>query len=203
MNDSTKAKILKESHKLFAEKGFNGVSVREIAKVCDVNVAAINYHFKNKENLYVEIFRQSILSTQRDVKNIFDNLEVKSIELLSKTIYRHFIENSEDLRMSFKLVLSQTHFENAFEGMHDKYNGPPGGEYLHECLLSEVPDAKHEDVEWAVRVLFSQIIHKAIVTCNSSICEHLVDKAGWDKDIFEQDIVRLAKLVKTEISKSE
>ena len=43
---NTKIKILQIAHKLFAEKGKNGVGVREIAKAADVNVAAINYHLR-------------------------------------------------------------------------------------------------------------------------------------------------------------
>jgi len=84
MNDiSTKQKILKRSHKLFADKGYNGVSIREIASVCDVNVAAINYHFQNKETLYAETIRHSVQNTQEKVKEIFDQLEKKDVDVLA------------------------------------------------------------------------------------------------------------------------
>jgi AcrR family transcriptional regulator len=37
---------------LFASRGFNGVSVRDVAAAADVNVAAISYHFGGKQGLY-------------------------------------------------------------------------------------------------------------------------------------------------------
>lgn len=55
MKDNTKDQILKIAAELFAKKGFSKTSVREICKEAGVNVASINYHFGNKENLYVKV----------------------------------------------------------------------------------------------------------------------------------------------------
>ncbi len=41
--------------KLFAEKGYQGASVRDIVAKAGVNQAAINYHFKGKDELYAEL----------------------------------------------------------------------------------------------------------------------------------------------------
>ena len=50
----TKQRLLDAAEVLFAEKGFDGVSIRELAAAADVNVAAVNYHFQGKQNLYRE-----------------------------------------------------------------------------------------------------------------------------------------------------
>ncbi len=50
--DETKGKIVEAATKLFAEKGLDGVTVREICAAAGVNVALVNYHFKSKEGLY-------------------------------------------------------------------------------------------------------------------------------------------------------
>ena len=55
---TTKEKILIAANELFAKNGFSGASIREIATMANVNLAAINYHFKNKENLYWERGKQ-------------------------------------------------------------------------------------------------------------------------------------------------
>jgi len=48
---STKNKILDAAEHLFADKGFNGTSLREITSLAEVNLAAVNYHFGSKKEL--------------------------------------------------------------------------------------------------------------------------------------------------------
>lgn len=48
---STKTRILDAAEKLFADKGFNGTSLREITSQAEVNLAAVNYHFGSKKEL--------------------------------------------------------------------------------------------------------------------------------------------------------
>lgn len=53
----TKEKILEVAEQLFAEKGFNGTSIEKIAKTAGVNKGLIYYHFKNKKDIIVSIFK--------------------------------------------------------------------------------------------------------------------------------------------------
>ena len=48
---STKDKILDAAEYFFADKGFNGTSLREITSKAEVNLAAVNYHFGSKKEL--------------------------------------------------------------------------------------------------------------------------------------------------------
>jgi AcrR family transcriptional regulator len=54
----TRQSIIRAAIDLFAEKGFDGASVREIVAKAGVNQAAINYHFKGKDGLYLEVLRR-------------------------------------------------------------------------------------------------------------------------------------------------
>ena len=56
--DWTRDRILRTAERLFAERGFNGVSVRELAAAAQVNIASIGYHFKSKEGLLSEVYRR-------------------------------------------------------------------------------------------------------------------------------------------------
>jgi AcrR family transcriptional regulator len=56
--DGTRDRILRTAERLFAERGFNGVSVRELAAAAQVNIASIGYHFHNKEGLLSEVYRR-------------------------------------------------------------------------------------------------------------------------------------------------
>ena len=50
--DATKESIMAAAMRLFAEKGLKLVTVREICKAANVNIALVSYHFRNKNGLY-------------------------------------------------------------------------------------------------------------------------------------------------------
>src|SRR5437667_9277766 len=57
MPASTRQRLLAAATTLFAEHGFHGTTVREIAARAGVNVAAGNYHYGSKKALYLEVLR--------------------------------------------------------------------------------------------------------------------------------------------------
>jgi len=56
-SDYTRQSIMKAAVALFAERGYEGASVRAIVSKAGVNQAAINYHFKGKDGLYLEVLK--------------------------------------------------------------------------------------------------------------------------------------------------
>lgn len=62
---TTKDRLLDAAERLFAERGFGDVSVRDLAAAAEVNVAAVNYHFQGKENLFQEVLARRF-AEQRD-----------------------------------------------------------------------------------------------------------------------------------------
>mgnify|MGYP000128516938 CR=1 FL=1 len=70
-NGRTRDRILDKAEILFARKGYHGVSVREITNAADCNLAAVNYHFGKKQNLYLEVFRSRWLPRAAQVNATF------------------------------------------------------------------------------------------------------------------------------------
>jgi AcrR family transcriptional regulator len=56
-SEYTRQNIIKAAVALFAERGYDGTSIRAIVSKARVNQAAINYHFKGKEGLYLEVLK--------------------------------------------------------------------------------------------------------------------------------------------------
>lgn len=54
LSELSRDRLLQAAVEIFAEKGFQATTVREICKAADANVAAVNYYFRNKETLYIE-----------------------------------------------------------------------------------------------------------------------------------------------------
>lgn len=55
----TRRQLLEAAGEVFAEAGFRDATVREICRRAEANIAAVNYHFGDKETLYMEVLRYS------------------------------------------------------------------------------------------------------------------------------------------------
>jgi len=69
-NTETKDKILAAAKELFAKKGFDGTSTREIVNAAGVNISLIAYHFGGKENLFFSMFDHFMEDTYHNETNI-------------------------------------------------------------------------------------------------------------------------------------
>lgn len=56
----TRRRLIEAATAVFDEVGFRNATVREICQRADANIAAIHYHFGDKESLYAEVLRHSL-----------------------------------------------------------------------------------------------------------------------------------------------
>lgn len=61
----TRKSLLNAASEVFAEKGYRDATIAEICERAGTNIAAVNYHFGNKETLYRETWRQSFRDSIR------------------------------------------------------------------------------------------------------------------------------------------
>ncbi len=54
-SDQTRAAILDAAERLYADRGFGDVTLRDIVAAAGVNLAAVNYHFGSKDELIAEV----------------------------------------------------------------------------------------------------------------------------------------------------
>jgi TetR/AcrR family transcriptional regulator, regulator of cefoperazone and chloramphenicol sensitivity len=58
-DSETRDRLLKAAERLFADRGFKKVTVRDICRAARANVAAVNYHFGDKLGLYKEVLQSA------------------------------------------------------------------------------------------------------------------------------------------------
>lgn len=57
--DETRERIVRAAGEVFGRHGFDGTTIRQITKRAGVNVAAVNYHFRDKAELYLRVLREA------------------------------------------------------------------------------------------------------------------------------------------------
>ena len=65
-SDQTRTAILAAAERLYAERGFGDVTLRDIVAAANVNLAAVNYHFGSKDELIAELFVSRSLALNRE-----------------------------------------------------------------------------------------------------------------------------------------
>ena len=95
-SEHSRTRLLDAAEALFAEKGFRDTSVREITTAAHCNVAAINYHFQNKDNLYKEVYVRRVRQLREARISAIDGVMSRgreaTLEELIGTYARSFLE---------------------------------------------------------------------------------------------------------------
>lgn len=73
----TKDALIKAALTLFADKGFDRVSLRDITGLAGANVASVKYHFGSRENLIDAAISEIITPVNRERLALLDDLEAR------------------------------------------------------------------------------------------------------------------------------
>lgn len=86
MSTDKKDLIMKAAIELFAEKGFEGTSIRDLATKADVNVAMVNYYFGTKDKLFEAILEQKATFMRGRMDEIAANTKLNEIEKIDAIV---------------------------------------------------------------------------------------------------------------------
>lgn len=151
-SDFTKKRLLDTAEILFAQKGFDAVSVRELTAAAKCNMGAINYHFNGKKNLYLEVFRSRWvpreLSMYDRLKRTLAGLKRPSPARVIQAVGRAYLEgplSDEELRRHRQLIIREINNPTeAFEIAADKTLRPLF-KYLQKHLKPYLPGHLDEE----------------------------------------------------------
>lgn len=143
--NNTKSKILEVAGRLFIEKGYHGASIRDIASEAGVNLGAVNYHFKNKDNLLFTILIDNKEFIDSEFEKVSENSS--SFKEFAYGCYKVFETHCEKIIAQYKLFLNKSVIEKiiniSFEQIEsgDEKFGPPGLDMFHKLLEKEYGDS--------------------------------------------------------------
>ncbi|MFG1499898.1 helix-turn-helix domain-containing protein [Halobacteriovorax sp. XZX-3] len=171
MSKTTRDLILATASRLFADRGYDNTSIRDIAKEADANVSAINYHFKSKAGLYAEVLNENVLRMRDKLDEIKG--QISSTEDLAIEIYKYFMDESNTFFNSMKLFLMNTlPLDEAImpPTCLEEPMGPPGTHVLMELIQKEINySGDEEKLIWAARNIMHNIIIISLVAQSSFI----------------------------------
>ncbi|MBI3898153.1 MAG: TetR/AcrR family transcriptional regulator [Gammaproteobacteria bacterium] len=130
--------LLTASRKLFAERDFKSVSVRDIARAARVNEAMVHYHFKNKQGLYRAMLQETIGPIVRQIQAVIADPPANSessLPPLMRAMMTMFARDPWVPRLIVREVLGH---EGPFREMFIRDFASQGGGRLPTLLTLEI-----------------------------------------------------------------
>ncbi|MGZ2369120.1 TetR/AcrR family transcriptional regulator [Ancylomarina sp. YFZ004] len=161
MEDS-RSKILNASAELFVKNGYDGTSVRQIAKEAGVNIAMISYYFKSKEGVLVDL----ISDTSKQLKEKTDHiqsLDLKPRERVSelfRTYVDHFVDH-DLVSYVFGTELSLNRNKNIVDLILSIIS--KSHNYIYQCIKACKPDID-DSICKIMPVMILGMVNKALST---------------------------------------
>lgn len=97
----TKERILRTAELVFAEKGFDGARVDDIAKRAGVNKALIYYYFESKDRILDELFN----TLMAEGSQVQDDSLVSYPDLSREELFRQFFEKNLDFAIEHRSLI--------------------------------------------------------------------------------------------------
>ncbi len=109
---NTIERMLEAATQLFAERGFSGVSVKELAEAASVNIASISYHFGGKEKLYMAVMERQFAAIDEILQPLAQT-DISAVEAI-RLIGELSLQVHEECPYFNRLMLSENVNPNAF-----------------------------------------------------------------------------------------
>ena len=163
----TKTRLLDAAEELFAQKGFEAVSVRDLATAAAVNVAAVNYHFQGKENLLREVIvrrfaHQRNLALAAVEKALQEDHGELTLEWVVRSMVHGYLQGSigQGKPTFMGLIARDLHTQgNVAPDVFFKELVAPVYLAFSRALQKTWPRLQDEDLHWIIASIVSQVHH--------------------------------------------
>ncbi len=197
LDENSKEKILNTAIKLFAQKGFDGTSIREICKSANINICMISYYFGGKQELYQEIINNLVESQKTymesflDINEDFSNKSKKELIEKLQTVLNKFIDYFySNISNDFIAFLVKEQQKSDFE------INPPAIVYLRRLVAAILGQpANTKEVIYKVLFIISQINSPKILTTFSLKVLNQTEFTDDDIQIIKNNIKTYVKAI--------
>ena len=165
---TTKVRLLDAAERLFAERSFDEVSIRELALAADVNLAAVNYHFQGKDNLFAEVVRRRFVAQCDRILASLDAAVTAggakpALDSIIRAIVGEYLQGAlatgEGARvMAFIAREMHTAGPAHHVSVFTEMIAPVFGAFS-AAMLRARPGLRAEDVNWLVASIVGQVHH--------------------------------------------
>jgi len=159
-NETTQIKILKTAARMFSDKGYDKVTMREIAKEVGINSASIYYHFSSKNDILLNLFEfysEELRKVEPDVKNLLKLAETEAPhDVLMKTEF-HYDEKIRGLLSQILVTATLTScFDEGSKKFIQESVFAPINTILKPLLerLVELKKIKPLDIDAFIKLIF-------------------------------------------------
>jgi AcrR family transcriptional regulator len=186
-----KTHIINAAVELFAEKGFEGTSIRDIATKANVNVAMINYYFGSKEKLFECMVEQKAAYTKGALEEIVNDKSLSEIEKIDSIIDSYV--NRLFTNRIFHRVIHQEMMLNQRESLQQTIVNVlfPNSLVIRNVIESGIKKGIFKKVDSAL-VIATLIGTINQVLLSKRMCNKLLDK---DEDYVPYEDVKFKKRI--------
>lgn len=164
-NSGPKLRLVEAAEKLFAEKGFEAVSVRDITKEAGANVAAVNYHFGSREGLVVAVVGRYMIPVNEERLVRLEKAERNGadVEEIIEAFVRPTVEQVNKSELNEKLygqLMGRIFGEPLIALPGDlEIRAKTVVERFTKCLCKLLPELSTEEVVWRLHFVVGGLIH--------------------------------------------
>lgn len=164
-----RSRILTTAEELFAAKGWEHTSMRELTAAAGVNIAAVNYHFRSKDKLVEELFDRLVTRVNDARLTALDTylqqVRERDQQPLLGPILRTFIHPYFDLvegprggQLLARLVLQhRLQPTEITDRVYQRYFDPLARRYI-EALSAAVPETPIVEWYWRYTFMVSTVV---------------------------------------------
>ncbi len=195
--NSTKKRILETAERLFAEYGIASTSLRQITAEAKANLAAVNYHFGNKQNLIYEVFRQRLDSLNEDrmsrLETILASQRTPTLEALLQALVYPALDLSLDARKGggrFVKVMARAYAENDSQ-LHD-FLSQHYGHVIKQFALAiqkTLPGLRQNELRWHLDFVIGALTY---IMADFGNRHSTTASLGWDARAIANRLVAFA-----------